>query len=357
MRMTLGLIMAFCAVVLAAQDKDKPEAATPPNGVRVTVEAPSDPKAQKTFKEAMDYLKRHDVASAVDSLKRADKQDGQRCLSCQKMMIKYGIELRDWKTAEQGASEMVAEAAPGQELALAHQQMGILLLQEGIQRHKDELFGRAHEEMTKALEAYPKFPAAVYGDGIALAHMKQDDAAKAQFERFVAMRTQDDPDRQRALRFISNPELARARMAPAFAVTTIDGQHVSLDDLKGKVVLLDFWATWCGPCRAALPHMKSIAKKFEGQPLVILSVSLDRDENSWKEFIAKNEMTWLHYRDGGFDGPIAKLFAVEAIPHTFTIDADGILQDEKIGDASIEGKLKKLLARARELSQGDQKSP
>jgi hypothetical protein len=60
-------------------------------------------------------------------------------------------------------------------------------------------------------------------------------------------------------------------------------------------------------------------------------------------------MTWPQYRDGGLTGPIAKMFGTEAIPHTFTIDADGVLQEEHIGDAAIEGKLKKLVARAREL--------
>jgi len=98
--------------------------------------------------------------------------------------------------------------------------------------------------------------------------------------------------------------LAQARLAPPFAVTTTDGQRVSMDDLTGKVVLLDFWATWCGPCREALPHMKEIAKKFQGQPLVVLSVSLDSDEQKWKDFITKkrNDMTavprwWLHRSD------------------------------------------------------------
>jgi hypothetical protein len=86
-----------------------------------------------------------------------------------------------------------------------------------------------------------------------------------------------------------------------------------------------------------------------GEPLLILSVSLDSEEQKWKEFIVKNEMTWPQYRDGSFSGPIARMFSVNAIPHTFTIDADGVLQDEHIGDASIEGKLKKLLSRAREL--------
>jgi hypothetical protein len=83
--------------------------------------------------------------------------------------------------------------------------------------------------------------------------------------------------------------------------------------------------------------------------LVILSVSLDSDEQKWKEYIGKNEMTWPQYRDGGFSGPVAKLFFVTEIPHTFTIDSDGVLQEEHVGDASIEGKLKKLLAHAREL--------
>jgi len=74
-----------------------------------------------------------------------------------------------------------------------------------------------------------------------------------------------------------------------------------------------------------------------------------RYKQKWREFIGKNEMSWPQYRDGGFTGPIAKMFSVTAIPHTFTIDMDGVLQEEHIGDSSIEGKRKKLLARAREL--------
>jgi thiol-disulfide isomerase/thioredoxin len=200
------------------------------------------------------------------------------------------------------------------------------------------------------LAAFPKTPGAVLLDGKVLAQLKRDDEAKAKFEQFVKMKSADDAERQRALRYVERPELARARMAPPFTVTTTDGQRVSMDDLQGKVVLVDFWATWCGPCREALPHIQNVAKKFRGQPLVILSVSLDSDEQKWKDFIVKNEMTWPQYRDGGFTGPIAKMFNVTAIPHTFTIDADGVLQEEHIGDASIEGKLKKLLVHARELT-------
>jgi cytochrome c biogenesis protein CcmG/thiol:disulfide interchange protein DsbE len=105
------------------------------------------------------------------------------------------------------------------------------------------------------------------------------------------MRPEEDPDRQRAQRYMSQPELARARMAPPFAVTTTDGQRISMDDLAGKAVLLDFWATWCAPCREALPHMREIVRKFQGQPLVVLGASLDSDEEKRKDFVVKNDMT------------------------------------------------------------------
>jgi thiol-disulfide isomerase/thioredoxin len=328
------VILALSVIPLLAQEDTK---------------GPTNEKAQKTYKQGLDYLKEHMSQAALDSFKKADKQDDGHCRPCQKKMIKYGVEVGDWKTAETAAEEIVAEAQGANDIALAHFQLAVILREEGVDKHKDEIFVRAHEEIGKALASAPNFPDAVYVDGQILAHLKQDDAAKKQFEQFVKMRPEGDPNRQRALRYISDPELARARMAPPFSITTADGQRLSLDELKGKAVLIDFWATWCEACREALPHMKEIAKKFQGQPLVVLSVSLDDDERKWKDFVASNEMTWTQYRDGGFKGPIATLFSIHAIPQTFTIDSDGILQDQHIGDAAIEGKLKKLVARAREL--------
>ncbi len=258
-------------------------------------DGPKDEKAQKSYKHALEDLHDRRPLIALDDFKKADKQDGGRCLACQKQMVKYGVEYGEWKTAELATEEMIAEAQGERDTALAH------------------------------YEAAQVF----------------------RFQQFVKTRPAEDPERQRALRYIERPELARARMAPPFAVTTVDGQTISMDALQGKVVLLDFWATWCGPCREALPHIQKVAKKFQGEPLVVLSVSLDSDEQKWKDFITKNEMTWPQYRDGGFTGSIAKMFGVAAIPHTFTIDSDGVLQEEHIGDASIEGKLKKLLAQAK----------
>ncbi|HKW33409.1 MAG TPA: TlpA disulfide reductase family protein [Candidatus Acidoferrum sp.] len=318
-----------------------------------TIDGPTNEKAQKSYKEALQLLRERKEEWALDAFKKADKQDNGHCLACQKQMIKYGTMYGDWKTAELAAVELLDEAKENKEAAMAHYQYAQMLMAEASNRHKEELFSRAHDEATKAVAAYSNFPEAILLDGKALANLKQDDAAKAQFERFLKVRSPDNPDYRRVQRFIEQPELARARMAPPFAVTTVVGDHISMDDLQGKVVLLDFWATWCVPCREALPHIKQVAKKFQREPLVILSISLDSSEDKWKEFITKNEMAWLQYRDGGFTGPIAKMFSVRAIPATFTIDSDGVLQDEHIGDASIEGKLKKLIARAREFQQAE----
>lgn len=333
-RLCVWLSLALCLPLGAAD--------TPSDG-------PKDDKAQKTYQQAMDDLHQHKKSFALDNFKKADKQDGGHCAACQRQMIKYGIELGDWKTAELAGEEMVAEAADDRARYMAHYQLGVVYLREGQRKHKDEYFTRAHEEAVKALPEHVKFAEAVLLDGQALAYLHQDAAAKARFEEYLTLKPEGDPSRQRVQRYVENPELARARMAPPFAVTTLDGKVVSMDELAGKVVLIDFWATWCGPCRESVPHIRDVAKQFQGQPLVILSVSLDKDQTKWKEFIAKNGMTWAQYYDGGFTGPMSTMFNVQAIPHTFTIDADGVLQEERIGDASIEGKIKKLVAHAQEL--------
>lgn len=306
---------------------------------------PTDPKARKTFDEGVVLERKSMFDFAVGKFKKADQQDGGHCIPCQQNMRSSAIEARDWKNAEIASQKLLAEAQGDKAVAIGHYEVGIVLLREAMEKHKSEIFTHADEEFTAALKLAANFPQALFADGKALSYLNQDDAAKARFAAFVKIARPNDPDVRRAELFVAEPALARARMAPPFTVTTLDGRHVSLDDFQGKVVLLDFWATWCEPCREALPHMKEIAKKFQGQPLVMLSISLDKNEQAWKDFVAKNGMTWLQYRDGG-NGAIARLFNVNEIPHTFTIDSDGILQQEKVGDAAIDGKLKKLCARA-----------
>jgi thiol-disulfide isomerase/thioredoxin len=318
-------------------------------------QGPTDPKAQKTYREGVDYARKGDSAFAVDCFKKANKQDGGHCDACARKIVELGLKTGDFKAADAAAQQLVADAKTPREIAIAHFERGTVQYREAITKNKADIYAEADREFQATLAAYPNVPAACYYDGICLAHLNRDDAAKAQFSKFLEIAPKDSEDRERAHRFLDNPNLARARMAPPFSITTLDGRQVSLDSLAGKVVLIDFWATWCGPCRESLPEIRAIAQKFSSEPLVVMSISLDNDEVKWKDFVAKNNMPWLQYRDGGFDGPISKLFGVEAIPHTFTIDADGVLQEEHVGTGSdFQGKIKKLCARARQLQEAPQ---
>ena len=306
---------------------------------------PTDPKAQKTFAEAKEYLKHDQAVWALDGFRKADKQDGGHCRVCKEEAVTAALAVENYKAAVECTDSLLATAQTPQEKAGACYLRGAVMLRDGMQHKRDKSLSDADEAFQQALKIAPDSAAYYFGDGMALANLRQDDAARAQFQQFLLRSGSGGGiNAQRARRYIDRPDLARARMAPAFAVTTLDGRRVSLDDLAGKVVLIDFWATWCGPCREALPHVRQIAKQFAGQPLVVLSISLDSDQAKWSDFVAKNEMTWLQARDGGFDGAVSRMFHVDAIPHTFTIDADGVLQDEHVGDGNIEGRLKKLIA-------------
>lgn len=119
-------------------------------------------------------------------------------------------------------------------------------------------------------------------------------------------------------------------MAPNFELTTPDGKKLSLYDLRGHIVLLDFWASWCGPCLAEVPNLKAIYEKYHGKGLEILGVSLDEKEAAWKGAIERKGLTWQHVSSlKGWKCPVAQRFKVTGIPRMYIIDAQGkiIAQD------------------------------
>ena len=105
--------------------------------------------------------------------------------------------------------------------------------------------------------------------------------------------------------------------APDFTQKTPDGKDLSLSDLRGKVVLIDFWASWCGPCRKENPHVVKLYKKYKDQGFEILSVSLDKDKKRWIQAIEKDGMDWEHVSDlKGWKNEAAQMYSVKSIPHT-----------------------------------------
>lgn len=119
-------------------------------------------------------------------------------------------------------------------------------------------------------------------------------------------------------------------MAPDFTLPTPDGTQIRLSDLRGKVVLIDFWASWCGPCRHELPNVKAIYEKHRADGLEVLGVSLDNKRDKWLEAIEEEELPWIQVSSlNGFACPAAVQYNVTAIPRLYIIDTDGkiIAQD------------------------------
>jgi peroxiredoxin len=114
------------------------------------------------------------------------------------------------------------------------------------------------------------------------------------------------------------------QMAPAFEATDIDGHPISLAGLRGKAVLIDFWATWCGPCRGEFPHLRRVNEKFAGDRFMVLSISLDEDCADARKMIEKEKLAWSHVCEGAWHGSrIAELYNVMGIPSTWLIGPDG----------------------------------
>lgn len=128
--------------------------------------------------------------------------------------------------------------------------------------------------------------------------------------------------------------------APNITQTTPDGQKLSLHDLRGKVVLLDFWASWCGPCRRENPNNVRLYKKYSSKGFEIFGVSFDSDGNKWKQAIAADSLNWKHVSDlKGWGNSAKDPYKVEGIPLTFLLDKEGHIIAKGLRGAQLEAKL------------------
>lgn len=134
------------------------------------------------------------------------------------------------------------------------------------------------------------------------------------------------------------------QQAPEFTINSVDGKPIKLADFKGKYVMLDFWASWCMPCRQENPNVVKAYNAYKDKNFTILGISLDKDAEAWKKAIAADNLTWAHASDlKDFESPTALLYGIDAIPSSFIVDPNGKIVAKNLRGAELDAFLNKTL--------------
>jgi peroxiredoxin len=212
-----------------------------------------------------------------------------------------------------------------------HNNKGLAL--QWLSENKDQKkLQEAEAEFRKALAVGESAPAALhYNLGMALLQMSRDQEGIAELQQYTKLQP-TGATTDTARKMIENPRRAREDYAPDFSFTTVAGEYLSLEEMRGKVVVLDFWGTWCPPCVESVPSLRSLHKRYAKEPsFVLIGISSDSEEEPWRAFIDKNKMVWPQFWDR--DRKIARLFGVRAFPTYVVIDHEGVVRFRSIGSS------------------------
>ena len=276
------------------------------------------------FRKGLDLLRRRRWEDALKSFKRANEMRNKQSAECFIGMAQAYQGLEAYKNVAESCDRVIELAAGDPKtLAAAYNLKGIALQSQAAGKDQKKL-QEAEAAFRQALALGSDLPVVRFNLGFTLLQEGRDPEGIAELKKFTELEP-DGAKHEQALKLIENPRRAREAYAPDFSLTTADGEYLSLEDLRGKIVVLDFWATWCPPCVSAVPTIRDLRKRYAKEPsFVIIGVSSDSDEAKWKDFTAKNQMVWPQYLDR--DHHIQRAFDVRAFPTYIMIDHEGIVR-------------------------------
>jgi len=290
----------------------------------LSAETPTDSDLTAQLQSANEAMAAGEYPKAIVILKHAIKSH-KECALCW-----LGMGYADLKTGAAGEAEKFGNTAlklafSDSERAGAHNLLGEAYLFKGEQEQK--WFARAEAEFRYATKLSPEV--AKFHLNLARALLKglKDEEAAHELRECLNLRPSLETGNF-ARKLLNDPRLGRETLAPDFQFTTLQGDQVSLQQFSGRLIVLDFWATWCPPCRESVSELKELTQKYPNN-FVLISISADADDAKWREFVENHHMSWHQYRDSNHQ--VLTSYNVRAFPTYFVIDGDGIIKRRMVG--------------------------
>lgn len=298
-------------------------------------------QAPSAYQTALDGARLAMAARRYDQARkfyaRAAKSPGADLALCDLGMAHADLARASFKDAEKECEAAAHTAANATERATACALAGVVLLddatyedfQSGSSGKQKKLLALGEQQLRAALALMPNEPALHFN--LATALLREGDVAAGDGELQSYLRlAPNGASAALARRYLANPDLALANHAPDFAIVTEDGAQYSPPALTGKVVLLDFWGSWCGPCRQSVPLLVQLWKQYSQANFVLISVDSGEPQAKGERFIARNRMVWPQYWDGS--RAMQTAFQVRAFPTFILLDSRGVIRGRWEGE-------------------------
>ncbi len=245
-----------------------------------------------------------------------------------------------FKSATDACGDALKYAGDNKTLeAQIHNQRGLVFLTAADQAKASNHTGDFNKALTDAEAEFratqaltDTIPLASYNLALSLYRQNRDADGTHEMQAFIA-RAPRVPELAEAKRMVENPRRARENYAPDFSITTETGEYISLDDLKGNTVLIDFWGVWCPHCVEATPHLVEMYRKYSADPqFVMLGIDNGDKEATYRDYVAAHKMTWPEFFDKS--DKIVRAFDVHSFPTYLVLNGEGIIVDRTSGFAS-----------------------
>ena len=266
---------------------------------------------------------------ALDAYHKADKlshhTSGEALLKIALIEKMAGL-LSD---AANDSKKAISAAGSDARLSNDARLMRATLLSSMANKPTDNKLKEAEAELRNAIALEPSLAVAHFNLGMVILKQERDTDGLAEMKTVLTLPGVTPSMTSEARKIIANPVRARTPFTPVFSFRTRENETISNTSLRGKVVLLDFWGTWCPPCRESVPMLKNLQKKYAAKPFQLVSISSDDDEDVWRTFVQAQHMNWSEYLDSSSE--LQEAFKIDSFPTYIVVDKDGVIRFRQSG--------------------------